>query len=263
MIRKHGASLTMGAGQGHKLLECSTQLQLGSYNEQLNRLPSKGNVLQAQYSSDEVVVYQAYNKHIASWAVQHQSFVGAPGFSWKRTSWIKPNFTWMMYRCGWGEKDEGQARILAMRVKKTFWDEILMEAVSAIYNNETRALYESKEEWQSALRQSNVVMQWDPDHEPFSNAKYPRRAIQLGIRGDLLKRFMCDPTTCTDSMNRESGLVSIEDITGFVTETKKKAMHELKDKELRSENVTVLDLLLPIEVIYPIPEHLSVYNNSG
>jgi hypothetical protein len=44
-------------------------------------------------------------------------------------------------------------------------------------------------EWQAALRKSNVVVQWDPDHKPLMNKKYHRRAIQLGIRPDLLKRF--------------------------------------------------------------------------
>jgi hypothetical protein len=67
-------------------------------------LPGKGNVLQAQYIDDHVVVYQARNAKIASWAVKEQC-LGGPDFSSNRVPLIKPNFTWMMYRCGWAEKD--------------------------------------------------------------------------------------------------------------------------------------------------------------
>ena len=48
-------------------------------------------------------------------------------------------------------------------------------------------------------------MQWDPDHNPLG-AKLQRRAIQLGMRGDILKKFATE------------WLVSIEDITDFVHE---------------------------------------------
>ena len=29
-------------------------------------------------------------------------------------TWIKPSFLWMMYRAGWGYKDDNQRRILAI-----------------------------------------------------------------------------------------------------------------------------------------------------
>eukprot|EP00979_Chaetoceros_neogracilis_P007187 scaffold1509_cov133-Chaetoceros_neogracile.AAC.6 len=70
-----------------------------------------------------------------------------------------------------------------------FWDEILSCAVSANYSKVADEECLTKVEWQAALRKSNVVVQWDPDQEPLMNKKYHRRAIQLGIRPDLLKRF--------------------------------------------------------------------------
>jgi hypothetical protein len=59
----------------------------------------------------------------------------------------------------------------------------------ANYSKVADEQYLTKVEWQAALRKSNVVVQWDPDQEPLMNKKYHRRAIQLGIRPDLLKRF--------------------------------------------------------------------------
>ena len=59
----------------------------------------------AQYDAETVVVYQAYRPSIGAFAATHGYFGG--GFSPSRMSWIKPNFLWMMYRCGWATK-EGQ-----------------------------------------------------------------------------------------------------------------------------------------------------------
>jgi len=84
-----------------------------------------------------------------------------------------------------------------------------------------------------------VVLQWDPDHEPFTNEKYPRRAIQLGIRSVLLGRFAHDTEDC--------GIFSIEDITDFVKATKGKAMRQADP---------LADLWTPVETIYPMPGHL-------
>ena len=36
-------------------------------------------------------------------------------------SWIKPNFLWMMYRCGWAAK-ENQKSVLAISINKTDFD---------------------------------------------------------------------------------------------------------------------------------------------
>jgi hypothetical protein len=57
-----------------------------------------------------VVVYQAYKPSIAQFAVENQC-LGGPDFSFNRMSWIKPNFLWMMYRCG------GQRK----KIKNGYW----------------------------------------------------------------------------------------------------------------------------------------------
>jgi hypothetical protein len=48
-------------------------------------------------------------------------------------------------------------------------------------------------------------LQWDPDHGPKGNA-LERRAIQLGLRGEMLRRFS------------EEALLEVIDLTGFVAE---------------------------------------------
>jgi len=216
-----------------------TTLSLGLYEAQLTRLPETGKVIQAQYSDTEVVVYQAYKDSIAEYAVEHQGFGGSE-FSFQRVSWIKPNFTWMMYRCGWASKDNRQMRVLAIRLKRSFWDKILEEAEAASYNVDSRRRYLTKDAWQKAMRGASVVLQWDPDHEPFTNAKYTRRAIQLGIRPVLLRRFAHDAEDC--------GIVSIEDITDFVKATEANAM---------AHEDPLSELWAPIETIYPMPKHLA------
>lgn len=75
-----------------------TTLQLAEYS----RARALGRCLLAQFTDREVVVYQAYKPELGNFAAEHNYF--GNGFSFDRTSWIKPNFTWMMHRCGWATK---------------------------------------------------------------------------------------------------------------------------------------------------------------
>ncbi|MFM7200125.1 MAG: DUF4291 family protein, partial [Myxococcota bacterium] len=61
--------------------------------------------IRAVYDDKTIRVYQAYSDAIADSALKHQTFV-APPFKMERMTWIKPSFLWMMYRAGWGYKDE-------------------------------------------------------------------------------------------------------------------------------------------------------------
>jgi len=169
------------------------------YSEQILGWPDSGQHILAHYDSDSIVVYQAYRASIASFAVANQKFGG--DFSYTRMSWIKPNFLWMMYRSGWAEK-EGQERILAIRMRRSFFEEILEKAVPSSFSPDA---YESMDTWKAAVSQSDVRLQWDPDHDPHGKA-VSRRAIQLGLRGDILKRY------------GGIEIQTIEDITPFVTE---------------------------------------------
>ncbi|MEM1262496.1 MAG: DUF4291 domain-containing protein [Pseudomonadota bacterium] len=167
------------------------------YSSQTKRWPAAGRHILADYNDDTVTVYQAYRPAIGRYAAEHGKFGGE--FSYSRMSWIKPNFLWMMYRSGWGTKP-GQEITLAVRLRRPFFEEILEQAVPSSFNEE---LFESHAAWQEAVQSSNVRLQWDPDHDP-AGAKLERRAVQLGLRGEILQRYGTDEC------------VSITDISEFV-----------------------------------------------
>lgn len=170
------------------------------YKDYEKDLPQSGQHILAQQYADSLIVYQAFNPRIASYAVEHQAFGGAH-YSYNRMTWIKPNFLWMMYRCGWAMK-ENQKRVLAIEISREHFDEILAGAVHSAFKADK---YEDVEAWQSAVKNSNVRLQWDPDHDPYG-AKLERRAIQLGMRGEMQAQF------------GQEWILSIEDITDFVLE---------------------------------------------
>ncbi len=177
-------------------------LRLRPYVEQTREWPAAGRHILAQFDADSIVVYQAYGPSIAQHAVEHQRFGGA--FSFNRMSWIKPNFLWMMYRSGWATK-QGQERILAVRLRRQFFDELLLHAVPSTFD-ETR--FANRATWQSALAASEVRLQWDPDHDP-GGRRVARRALQLGLRGTALRRY------------GEQEATVIDDVTDIATEQRR------------------------------------------
>ena len=153
------------------------------YNEYLASIPNTGQIILAHQRDEHLLVYQAYNHAIADFALKNQC-LGGSHFKYSRMSWIKPNFLWMMFRCGWAAK-ENQERVLGLWVRKRDFEKILSEAVYSSYQAD---LYNTREAWQKALEQKEVRLQWDPDHDLFGN-KVERRAIQLGLKGKILASF--------------------------------------------------------------------------
>lgn len=190
------------------------------YQEQLAHWPQQGRHILAQFDAESIYVYQAYSNAIADYALCHQCFGGA--FSYTRMSWIKPNFLWMMFRAGWANK-AGQERILAIRLRRPFFDELLRQAVPSTFDA-TR--YPSHETWQAAVANSDVRLQWDPDHDPYG-APVQRRAVQLGVRGKMLRQYGTEQ------------IISIEDLTDFA-----RTQHQ------HVESNTLTGLLTPQERIY-------------
>lgn len=190
------------------------KLRIIPYRDYEKDLPQSGQHILAQQNEASVVVYQAFNPRIASYAVEHQIF-GGDHYSYNRMTWIKPNFLWMMYRCGWAMK-ENQKRVLAIEISKERFDEILAGAVHSAFKADK---YENREAWQAAVKNSNVRLQWDPDHDPYGG-KLERRAIQLGMRGEVQAQF------------GKEWIRSIEDITDFVLEQGKLVASKALDKLL-------------------------------
>jgi hypothetical protein len=157
-------------------------LQMELYLDQAALWPKEGRHILAYHDADTIIVYQAYRASIASYAVTTKTF--GRDFSYARMSWIKPNFLWMMYRSGWGTK-EGQEAVLALRLRRTFFDSLLSLAVPSSFIPE---LFPSRGTWNEALTSSEVRLQWDPDHDPTGQPLL-RRALQLGLRGGILEDF--------------------------------------------------------------------------
>jgi hypothetical protein len=193
------------------------------YLDQKARWPASGRHILAQFDAESVVVYQAYRPEIGHFAARNGCFGGE--FSMGRMSWIKPNFLWMMYRSGWGTKQD-QEVTLAVRLRRTAFDEILKLAVHSSFVPE---VYGSEASWKRALAGSDVRLQWDPDHGP-SGAPVGRRAIQLGLRGEVLARYA------------KTWPLEIEDISDFVSEQRAnaKSPHNL--------------LVTPREAVYPVAD---------
>lgn len=192
------------------------------YKEQERLWPVDGQHILANYDEESISVYQAFRPAIAEYAVHHQRFGGE--FSFTRMSWIKPNFLWMMYRSGWAIK-EGQERILEIRINRRFFDEILKNAVASSF---PASHLNSIDEWKQAVEKSEVRLQWDPDHDPYGTP-LKRRAIQLGLRGNTLKRYAT------------TELRYIHDITDFVVEQ-------------RTNLDRIEALVVPEERVYPTLE---------
>ena len=174
------------------------------YLDQTPRWPGSGRHILAQFDADSVVVYQAYRPAIGNFATRNGFFGGEFGLG--RMSWIKPNFLWMMYRSGWGTKPD-QEITLAIRLRRDAFDEILGLAVHSTF---VAGVHEDEAAWKQAVARSDVRLQFDPDHGPTGNP-VERRAIQLGLRGDVLARYA------------RGWLLGIEDISEFVAEQRANA----------------------------------------
>jgi hypothetical protein len=169
-----------------------------NYLELKLQWPQSGKHILATYDDTSIIVYQAYHPRIGRHAIEHQTFGG--DFSMNRMTWIKPNFLWMMFRSGWGTKSN-QEVTLAIRLKREGFEEILQSAVHSSYQTS----YGTHETWKKALKESSIRLQWDPDHDPFGK-KLERKAIQLGLRGESVQKYV------------EDWIIEIDDISVFVEE---------------------------------------------
>ncbi|MBR4319309.1 MAG: DUF4291 domain-containing protein, partial [Oscillospiraceae bacterium] len=176
--------------------------------------------IRAVYNEQTVRVYQAYCPAIAQEAVRLGTFGNQ--FKLTRMTWIKPSFLWMMYRSGWATK-ENQERILAIDMKREAFDFLVQNAVVSSYSENLGISYQ---EWQQKIQTSDIRVQFDPERDIYGNP-LEYRSIQIGIRGETLKKFVTD------------WIVNIQDITSYAT--------ELRIKKEAGEEITSL---LPKEKLY-------------
>ncbi len=189
----------------------------------------KERVIRAIFDEDTITVYQAYRKEIAIPAVKNQIFI--PPFKMERMTWIKPSFLWMMYRCGWAKK-EGQEHILAIKIKREGWEWALKNACLSHFIED---IHSTQEEWKETLHKAPVRIQWDPEKDIFLN-KLDYRSIQVGLTGIAVEKYV------------NYWIVSIEDIS-----EKCRHIHSL----ILDKKIEEATKLLPLEIMYPLPDNLK------
>lgn len=173
------------------------KIRLVSYEEFLENLPTQIRQVSAQFDDQNIIVYQAFNSVIANFAIENQYF--GDNFQKERMTWIKPNFLWMMYRSGWASK-RSQERVLAIKISRNFFEELLLNAVLTKFSQK---VYKTQENWKKALKESNIRVQWDPSYD-IQGIRQEYKAIQIGLKGEASIRYA------------EKEIIEIIDVTEFV-----------------------------------------------
>ena len=180
--------------------------------------------VRAVYDHHTIRVYQAYSTEIAESALAHGTFVSPP-FKMERMTWIKPSFLWMMYRAGWGLKDAGQARILAMDITREGFAWALANSCPSHPDEDMSA-----EDWARLKDRSPVRIQWDPERD-LALEPLPHRSIQIGLGPAAVRLYA------------GAWIQRITDVTGLT-----RTIHELAQAGRKDEAIA----LLPAEQPYPI-----------
>lgn len=179
--------------------------------------------IRAAYDERTIRVYQAYSDAIADAALARGTFASPP-FSMNRMTWIKPSFLWMMYRAGWGYKDAGQRRILAIDISREGFEWALEHSCPS-----HPAPSMSKDDWAKLKTASPVRIQWDPERD-LHLQPLPYRAIQIGIGGEAVPLYV------------EQWVQQITDITDLAH-----TVHSL----VESGQLDQAQARLPVEQVYP------------
>ena len=223
--------------------------------------------IRASYDADTITVYQAYKRSIADAAVAAQKLNASPDFKSGRMTWIKPSWSWMLYRAGYSYKDSRQERILALKMRHEDFIGLLRlavlthghhgdeaadgeepaEEVSASVANETPASTAAVGDDAGRRRRrggkdkpADVKVQWDPERTPRLG-KLSYRSIQIGVPGALSGRWV------------NEWIVGIEDVTERARELKR-----VLDEEPHVEDARLIELgLVPEEREFVVPEDVQ------
>lgn len=183
--------------------------------------------IRAAYDETTIRVYQAYSDVIADAALAHGTFISPP-FKMERMTWIKPSFLWMMYRAGWGFKDAGQQRILAIDISRAGFEWALEHGCLSHADASM-----SKEEWTAKKDASPVRIQWDPERDLLLQPQ-AHKAIQIGLGKEAVERYV------------HQWITRMTDVTPLAH-----AIHAL----LAQEKFDEARQLLPLEKPYPSVFH--------
>ncbi|GEC07046.1 hypothetical protein SSP24_47010 [Streptomyces spinoverrucosus] len=192
-------------------------------NDQTER-PEPRFRVRGRHTGSTITVYQAYHPGIGRPAARDGRFPT----TWKRErmTWIKPSFLWMMYRCGWGTK-ENQETVLAVEITREGFLWALRHACLSHY---VPGLHADQAAWQEQLRTAPARVQWDPERD-LHLTPLPHRSLQLGLAGEAAARYA------------DEWIVGIEDVTPLTRE-----VHGL----VRAGELARAGELLPNERPYPL-----------
>ncbi|MET7783690.1 DUF4291 domain-containing protein [Streptomyces sp. NPDC005388] len=146
------------------------------------------------------------------------------------STWIKPSFLWMMYRCGWAEK-AGQETVLAIEITRDGFEWALRHACLSSY---VHGLHPDLSTWQRSLKRAPARVQWDPERDLHLHP-LTYRSLRLGLSGEAVRRYA------------DEWMVAISDVTPLARE-----VHGLVS---RGELVAAAGLL-PQERPYPAADEL-------
>lgn len=180
--------------------------------------------VRARHTDTTVTVYQAYAPGTGRAAARDGRFPA----SWKRDrmTWVKPSFLWMMYRCGWGTK-ENQETVLAVEISREGFVWALRNSCLSHY---VPALHGDQGAWKRQLREAPARVQWDPERD-LRLDPLPYRSLQLGLAGEAAARYA------------DEWVVGIEDVTPLARE-----IHGL----VRAGELERASVLVPEERPYPV-----------
>jgi len=137
----------------------------------------------AAFDDEGVWVYQAFRPSTVAAAVAKGTF--GQGFGLDRMTWIKPSLGWMLHRSNYASSKRQEA-IARIKLRRNGFDEILRCGVLTSFDPTAHA---SPDQWARELRATEVHVQWDPDRD-LDGRPLKRRAIQLGLRGSMIKRYV-------------------------------------------------------------------------
>lgn len=182
--------------------------------------------IRALHTDSTITVYQAYAPEIGLPAARDGRFPA----TWQRgrMTWIKPSFLWMMYRCGWGTK-ENQESVLAIEITREGFEWALRHACLSHYE---QGVHADQATWKRQLKQAPARVQWDPERD-LRLQPLAYRSLQLGLTGEAARRYA------------DEWIVSVSDVTSLA---------RMVHSHVQAGELDTARQLLPRERPYPASE---------
>jgi Domain of unknown function (DUF4291) len=119
-------------------------------------------------------------------------------------TWIKPSFNWMMYRSGYATKP-GQEVVLGIDITREGFEWALKNAALSKF---TPAVHASREEWEGLLTEKPVRIQWDPERDWRLEPVQAVRAIQIGLSGEAVERYVTEWVMCIEDVTPVARIIT-------------------------------------------------------